>query len=73
MRVRLDVEALQSRLNDSLTCVKQVFEHLKLDDKDVTRTLRDGSLVTVSWILAHVLSHTAIQAGQAALCISELY
>jgi uncharacterized damage-inducible protein DinB len=61
----LSAEALQERLDASLTYVQQVLEGLTLDDLNDWRTLRDGSHKTVGWILAHVLSHTALHAGHA--------
>ena len=61
----LSEEILQDRLDASLTYVQQVLERLSLDDLNDWRTLRDGSHKTVGWILAHVLSHTALHAGHA--------
>jgi uncharacterized damage-inducible protein DinB len=61
----LSAEALQERLDASLAYVQQVLEGLALDDLNDWRTLRDGSHKTVGWILAHVLSHTALHAGHA--------
>ena len=61
----LSAEALQERLDASLSYVQQVLERLSLDDLSDLRTLRDGSQKTVGWVLAHVLSHTALHAGHA--------
>ena len=61
----LSAEALQERLGASLAYIHPVLERLSLDDLHDRRTLRDGSQKTVGWILAHVLSHTAIHTGHA--------
>ena len=63
----LAAEALQERLETSLAYIYQVLEDLSLDDLYDRRTLRDGSQKTVGWILAHVLSHTAIHLGHVQL------
>ena len=61
----LAAKVLQARLDTSLSFVGQVLERLEPDDLLAMRTLRDGSQATVGWILAHVLSHTAIHVGHA--------
>ncbi|OGO38052.1 MAG: hypothetical protein A2W35_21665 [Chloroflexi bacterium RBG_16_57_11] len=63
--VGLSAADLNERLDLNLTYVSQVLERITLDDLQAMRTMRDGSQVTVGWILAHVLSHTAIHVGHA--------
>jgi uncharacterized damage-inducible protein DinB len=61
----LPAETLVERLDASLSFVSRVLDGLSLEDLHDLRTLRDGSLKTVGWVLAHVLAHTAIHAGHA--------
>lgn len=62
----LPVEALLEKLDASLTAVGQVLERLSLDDLETLRPWpRENSQVTVGWLLAHLLSHTAIHVGHA--------
>jgi hypothetical protein len=62
----LTVKALLDRLDNSLSYVGQVLDRLTLDELEALRPWpRDNSQVTVGWILAHLLSHTAIHAGHA--------
>jgi hypothetical protein len=62
----LNAGALQARLDASLSYAGQVLERLTLNDLETLRPWpRDNSQVTVGWLLAHLLSHTAIHAGHA--------
>jgi uncharacterized damage-inducible protein DinB len=61
----LAASELQARLDACLSYVQQVLGRLSLDDLATLRTLSDGRQITVAWILAHVLAHTAIHAGHA--------
>lgn len=62
----LPVEALLEKLDASLATVGQVLERLSLDDLNAARPWpRENSQVTVGWLLAHLLSHTAIHVGHA--------
>jgi uncharacterized damage-inducible protein DinB len=62
----LNADALQARLDASLSYAGQVLERLTLNDLETLRPWpRDNSQVTVGWLLAHLLSHTAIHAGHA--------
>lgn len=62
----LSAEALRQRLDDSLAYIRQVLKRLTLDDLAALRPWpRLNAQVTVGWLLAHLLAHTAIHAGHA--------
>jgi uncharacterized damage-inducible protein DinB len=62
----LSAEDLLEKLDASLSYASQVLERLTLDDLEAPRLWsRDNIQVTVGWLLAHLLSHTAIHAGHA--------
>jgi hypothetical protein len=55
--------ALKQRLAETLAYSRRVVESLSLDALETTRPFRDGREVTVMWVLAHALGHTAIHVG----------
>lgn len=60
----LDAAELKNRLDDSFDFVRGVVEKLTLADLESPVTFRNQREVTVSWILGHLLKHTAIHLGQ---------
>jgi uncharacterized damage-inducible protein DinB len=62
----LPAEDLQRRLDASLSYISQVLGRLTLEDLETLRLWsRENRQVTVGWLLAHLLAHTAIHAGHA--------
>ena len=60
----VDSATLLKRLDAVLASSQQVLEGLSLSDLETMRIApRDGSEVTVTWALLHVLEHTAIHLG----------
>jgi uncharacterized damage-inducible protein DinB len=61
----LTADDLLAKLDDSLAYTRRVLDKLALEDLEGERFWRDNRRVTVGWLLAHLLSHTATHAGHA--------
>lgn len=60
----MDTSALENKLSDTLTYVRDVLEKLIIRDLEQPRiSPRDGQEFTIGWVLAHTLEHTALHVG----------
>ena len=62
----LTADVLLEKLDESLVYARRVLDRLTLEDLEDQRLWsQDNIQVSVGWLLAHLLSHTAIHAGHA--------
>jgi len=59
----LDAGILLQRIHDALDQAQGVLDLLSLQDLADVRTSRNNKQVTVGWVLAHVMAHTALHVG----------
>jgi uncharacterized damage-inducible protein DinB len=62
---RLDVHALEARLDNSYAYIQEVFSRLSLNDLSNPGFVpHHGETVSIGWASLHALSHTGLHLGQ---------
>lgn len=60
----MDISALEKKLSNTLSYVRDVLEKLTIRDLERPRiSPRDGQEFMIGWALAHMLEHTALHVG----------